>query len=87
MQVLASAHGGNVKIWDTRMATETHHITAHTSSIYSLDWSYTTPDEFTTAAPSALDQTVKIWSLASPREPKGSMRGDHVCRARYVHVS
>jgi hypothetical protein len=35
----------STQVWDTRMTAATAHITAHTSEIRSLHWSYTAPNE------------------------------------------
>eukprot|EP00039_Didymoeca_costata_P021176 m.343679 g.343679 ORF g.343679 m.343679 type:complete len:882 (+) comp23128_c0_seq1:228-2873(+) len=79
---LASAHDGNVKIWDTRMAKASMHYTAHTSKIESLDWSHDDSDEFITSAPS--ENVVKLWSLDNSRENLRTLRVEHVARALYT---
>ena len=75
--LLASAHGGHVRVWDTRMASATANIMAHTSTVYSVDWNPRQPDEFVTTAPNDREQMVKLWSMANPRKPRG-----HVCTAQ-----
>ncbi len=49
--IIATAHDGDVKIWDTRKASmPILYITAHISRIYSLDWSPLNKDLVVTSA-------------------------------------
>ena len=69
---LASAHDGEVKLWDIRKSSHpVQYISAHLSRIYSLDWS---PDHEDSLATSSQDSTVLFWNLASPSKPQGSLR-------------
>ena len=63
---LASAHEGEVKLWDMRNTSgPVHYINAHLSRIYDLDWSY---DQEDCLATSSQDSTVQFWNL-SPSSP------------------
>ena len=63
---LASAHEGEVKLWDMRNTSgPVHYINAHLSRIYDLDWSY---DQEDCLATSSQDSTVQFWNV-SPGSP------------------
>ena len=69
---LASAHEGEVKIWDTRNPSgPVQFINAHLSRIYDIDWSYEQEDSLAT---SSQDSTVQFWNLASPQKSENMIR-------------
>jgi WD40 repeat protein len=81
--ILASAHDGEVRIWDTRK-TDTYvaFITAHFSSISSLDWSPKKSEQLVTCAQ---DSQIKIWDINFPLEFKiKSMTAKPVWKIRYT---
>ena len=58
---LASAHEGEVKLWDTRnTSSPLQFINAHLSRIYDIDWSYEQEDCLAT---SSQDSTVQFWNI------------------------
>ena len=84
--ILASAHDGEVRIWDTRK-TDTYvaFITAHFSSISSLDWSPKKSEQLVTCAQ---DRHIKIWDINMPREFKiTTMTAKPVSKIRYTVLS
>lgn len=59
--MIATAHDGNVKIWDQRNVSHAvEYITAHSNSIQSLDWSYINENQLVTCSQ---DCTVKIFEI------------------------
>ena len=66
--LIATAHDGDVKLWDTRNASVPYmYLTAHISRIYSLDWSYHCKDQLVT---SAQDCFVKFFNVSNPSNSK-----------------
>eukprot|EP00051_Salpingoeca_urceolata_P029437 m.6776 g.6776 ORF g.6776 m.6776 type:complete len:869 (+) comp2726_c0_seq1:82-2688(+) len=81
---IASAHEGNVRIWDLRRMSPTTHITAHMSRISSLDWSYVEPDQLVTCASSTHNQVVRFWDLKAPKHTKTTIRIESVGKALFT---
>ncbi|KAL3859727.1 hypothetical protein ACJMK2_009928 [Sinanodonta woodiana] len=79
----ATAHDGDVRIWDPRKGnTSLVYIAAHLSKIHGLDWN---PFNEYTFATSSQDGTVKFWDFTNPRHDKGMLNsGSPVWRARYT---
>lgn len=66
--LIATAHGGNVKIWDQRKASHPlHYISAHVDSINCLDWSYTNENQLVT---SSRDSIVKFFEINNLKKPE-----------------
>jgi WD40 repeat protein len=66
--LLASAHGGDIRIWDVRRESEPLSlITAHTLPIAGLDWSYTSASQLLSCSQ---DRNVKFWDVEHLNEPK-----------------
>ncbi|XP_014479505.1 PREDICTED: WD repeat-containing protein 59 isoform X2 [Dinoponera quadriceps] len=80
---LATAHDGDVKIWDQRKGNSpVQYITAHLTKIHGLDWC---PFQHNQLATSSQDCTVKIFDIANPRRAEGIMTTNSpVWRARYT---
>ncbi|KAL0478615.1 WD repeat-containing protein [Acrasis kona] len=81
--IIASAHDGEVRIWDIRR-TDTHitFITAHLSTVLSLDWSPKHEDQLVTCGQ---DRQIKIWSYNQPKECKLNVTtAQPVSRVRYT---
>lgn len=69
---LASAHEGEIKLWDIRKAsTPALYMNAHFSKIYSLDFSPHRADQMVS---SSADNSVKVWNVASPRQPENIIK-------------
>jgi len=69
---LASAHDGEVKLWDERrLAAPVLAINAHLSRIYALDWSWDHEDSLVT---SSQDSTVMFWNVSSPGAAEHTMK-------------
>ena len=69
---LASAHDGEIKLWDIRKSSSpVQYINAHLSRIYSLDWSW---DHEDCLATSSQDSTVQFWNLASPSKSENTIK-------------
>lgn len=63
--ILASAHDGDVKIWDMRKGTAPiQYVSAHLAKIHSLDWNPASEQHIVTASQ---DCTVKFFDINSPR--------------------
>jgi len=83
---LASAHEGEVKLWDTRNTSiPIQHISAHLSRIYDIDWSYEQEDMLAT---SSQDSTVQFWNLASPLKSENMIKipGSPVWKLQHTPV-
>ncbi|CAI5726403.1 unnamed protein product [Peronospora farinosa] len=84
---LATAHDGEVRIWDLRAAAErtvspVALITAHMQKIYGLDWHPQRMYELVTCSE---DKTVKFWDVTRPRVCQGTLNtGAPVWRAQYT---
>ncbi|XP_036149984.1 GATOR complex protein WDR59 isoform X3 [Monomorium pharaonis] len=80
---LATAHDGDVKIWDQRKATSpVQYITAHLTKIHGLDWC---PFQQNQLATSSQDCTVKIFDIVNPRRAENILTTNSpVWRARYT---
>ncbi|GAB9465561.1 hypothetical protein Gpo141_00002966 [Globisporangium polare] len=81
---IATAHDGEVRIWDTRASDRTPAvmITAHMQKIYGIDWHPTRMYELVTCSE---DKTVKFWNVTQPRMCQGMLTtGAPVWRARYT---
>lgn len=84
---LATAHDGEVRVWDLRAAGERTvapavQITAHMQKIYGLDWHPQRMYELVTCSE---DKTVKFWDVMQPRVCQGTLTtGAPVWRAQYT---
>ncbi|EEY55524.1 uncharacterized protein PITG_09447 [Phytophthora infestans T30-4] len=84
---LATAHDGEVRVWDLRAAGErtvapAALITAHMQKIYGLDWHPQRMYELVTCSE---DKTVKFWDVTQPRVCQGMLStGAPVWRAQYT---
>ncbi|GLG98684.1 GATOR complex protein WDR59 [Gryllus bimaculatus] len=81
--LLASAHDGEIRLWDQRKGTApVQYIAAHLSKIYSLDWS---PHNENQLATSSQDCTVKFFDITNPRRAESILTTTSpVWRARYT---
>ncbi|KAK9693895.1 WD domain, G-beta repeat [Popillia japonica] len=81
--LLATAHDGDVKLWDQRKGTAPiQYISAHLSKIHGLDWS---PSSETYLATSSQDCTVKFFDTNNPRRPDSVLSTNApVWRARFT---
>ncbi|CAK8685131.1 unnamed protein product [Clavelina lepadiformis] len=62
---LATAHDGNIRIWDIRNGkSPSQYITAHVSKINYLDWSWNTESELASASQ---DTTIRFWDTSEIR--------------------
>ncbi|XP_011330381.2 GATOR complex protein WDR59 isoform X2 [Ooceraea biroi] len=80
---LATAHDGDIKIWDQRKANSpVQYITAHLTKIHGLDWC---PFQQNQLATSSQDCTVKIFDIVNPRRAENILTTNSpVWRARYT---
>ncbi|XP_015109430.1 GATOR complex protein WDR59 isoform X1 [Diachasma alloeum] len=80
---LATAHDGDVKIWDQRKGNSpVQYIAAHLTKIHGLDWC---PFQQNQLATSSQDCTVKIFDITNPRRAEGILTTNSpVWRARYT---
>ncbi|POM72886.1 WD repeat protein, partial [Phytophthora palmivora] len=84
---IATAHDGEVRVWDLRAAGEktvapVAQITAHMQKIYGLDWHPQRMYELVTCSE---DKTVKFWNVTQPRVCQGMLTtGAPVWRAQYT---
>lgn len=63
--LLATAHDGDIKLWDQRKGTAPiQYIAAHLSKIHGLDWN---PNSETQLATSSQDNTVKFFDTSNPK--------------------
>ncbi|PRP84715.1 WD repeat-containing protein 59-like [Planoprotostelium fungivorum] len=78
---LASAHNGEVRIWDIRkVAAPQTFITAHMAKIYGIDWSYHDEGELVTCS-----EDKQFWNTNNNRVCKGTMLpGVSILRAKYT---
>lgn len=66
--VLATAHDGDIKLWDQRKGTAPIlYIAAHLAKIHGLDWN---PHFDTQLATSSQDNTVKFFDINNPKRPE-----------------
>lgn len=81
--LLATAHDGDIRIWDQRKGTAPiQYISAHLAKIHGLDWSQT--HEYQLASCSQ-DGTVKFFDVTNPRCPESIIQtAAPVWRARYT---
>ncbi|XP_065641638.1 GATOR2 complex protein WDR59 isoform X2 [Hydra vulgaris] len=81
--LFASAHDGDVRIWDIRNGNNPLvYIAGHLSKIHGLDWSPQNESQFVTASN---DSTVKFWNINSPLQSQGSINtGSPVWKARFT---
>ncbi|XP_075212964.1 WD repeat domain 59 [Lycorma delicatula] len=81
--LLATAHNGDIKLWDQRKGTApVQYITAHLANIHGLDWS---PNHENQLATSSQDCTVKFFDITNPRRPENMLTAPSpVWRARYT---
>ncbi|XP_065163730.1 GATOR2 complex protein WDR59 [Atheta coriaria] len=81
--LLATAHDGDIKLWDRRKGTApVLYISAHLAKIYGLDWNPHVETQLTT---SSQDNTVKFFDISSPKKPEYILNTSApVWRARYT---
>ncbi|XP_076318578.1 WD repeat domain 59 isoform X2 [Tachypleus tridentatus] len=81
--LLATAHEGDIRLWDPRKGTSpVQYIAAHLSKIYGLDWS---PSQEYQLASCSQDFSVKFWDVTNPRKVESNLvTGSPVWRARYT---
>ncbi|XP_059471344.1 GATOR complex protein WDR59 isoform X2 [Neocloeon triangulifer] len=81
--ILASAHDGDVKIWDQRKGTAPfQYVSAHLAKIHSLDWNPNSENHLVT---SSQDCTVKFFDVNSPRRAESVLTFSFpVWRARHA---
>ncbi|XP_026282882.1 GATOR complex protein Wdr59 isoform X2 [Frankliniella occidentalis] len=81
--LLATAHDGDIKLWDQRKGTApVVYISAHLAKIHGLDWSPLHEDQLAT---SSQDGTVKLFDITNPRKAEGLFTTTlPVWRARYT---
>jgi len=69
---LATAHEGEVKLWDVRQSkSPVQYINAHLSRIYDMDWSNDDENHLVTTGQ---DLTVKFWNIASPNKAENVIK-------------
>ncbi|KAG7207480.1 hypothetical protein KM043_009113 [Ampulex compressa] len=80
---LATAHDGDIKIWDQRKGNSpVQYIAAHLTKIHGLDWC---PFQQNQLATSSQDCTVKIFDIGNPRRAENILTTNSpVWRARYT---
>ncbi|KAL1490396.1 hypothetical protein ABEB36_013102 [Hypothenemus hampei] len=81
--IFASAHDGDIKVWDQRKCNyPLQYVSAHLSKIYGLDWS---PHAEQQIASASEDHTVRFFDTSNPRKPDMILTtGSPVWRARYT---
>ncbi|XP_076242534.1 WD repeat domain 59 isoform X2 [Calliopsis andreniformis] len=81
--ILATAHDGDIKIWDQRKGNSPmQYIAAHLTKIHGLDWC---PFQQNQLATSSQDCTVKIFDISNPRRAESILTTNSpVWRARYT---
>ncbi|XP_037051412.1 GATOR complex protein Wdr59 [Bradysia coprophila] len=81
--LLATAHDGDLRIWDQRMGScPIQYITAHLSRIHGINWSHYYETHLTTASQ---DGTVKYFDINNPRRAERIITtSSPVWRARYT---
>lgn len=69
---LASAHEGEIKLWDIRASkSPVQYINAHLSRIYDMDWSHEDENHLVSASQ---DMTVKYWNISNPGKAEGIIK-------------
>lgn len=81
--ILATAHEGDIKIWDQRKGTAPiQYISAHVAKIHGLDWS---PKSENHICSSSQDNTVKFFDITNPRRTEYVLTTNSpVWRARHT---
>lgn len=81
--LIATAHCGDVKIWDQRKTSHSlHYITAHHNNIRCLDWSYTNENQLVTCSQ---DCTVKFFEINNLKKTENILNTvTPVWRAKYT---
>ncbi|GFG32156.1 hypothetical protein Cfor_09334, partial [Coptotermes formosanus] len=81
--LLATAHDGDIKLWDQRKGTApVQYIAAHLAKIHGLDWSPAHENQLATASQ---DCTVKFFDITNPRRAESILTtSSPVWRARYT---
>lgn len=81
--LIATAHSGDVQIWDQRHVKHPiHYITAHVNSIHCLDWSYTNENQLVTCSQ---DCTVKFFEINNLKKAENVLNTvTPVWRAKYT---
>jgi len=81
---LATAHEGEVKLWDTRTSkSPVQYINAHLSRIYDMDWS---PDDENHIVTTGQDSTVKYWNISNPNKAENVIRVQNTPAWRVAHT-
>ncbi|KAF2074004.1 hypothetical protein CYY_004680 [Polysphondylium violaceum] len=81
--VLASAHEGNLKIWDLRADNKEFSTTVHSSKVYGIDWSPHVENEIMTCSQ---DKSIKIWNYPTAKPKQIITTGHPVLRAKYLPI-
>ena len=69
---LATAHEGEVKLWDIRTSkSPVQYINAHYSRIYDMDWSHDDENHLVTTSQ---DHTVKFWNISNPSKAESIIK-------------
>lgn len=81
--LIATAHSGDVQIWDERHGKHPiHYFTAHANSIHCLDWSYTNKNQLVTCSQ---DCTVKFFEINNLKKTENILNTiTPVWRAKYT---
>ncbi|KAJ8920742.1 hypothetical protein NQ315_004881 [Exocentrus adspersus] len=81
--LVATAHEGDIKIWDQRKGTApVQYVAAHLAKIYGLDWSPTLENQICS---SSQDNTVKFFDISNPRRSDYTLTTNApVWRARHT---
>ncbi|KAI8802649.1 hypothetical protein BJ742DRAFT_832208 [Cladochytrium replicatum] len=80
--ILASSHDTELRVWDKRKGAKYISITAHTSKIYGIDWSWDDENAIITCS---RDKNIKFWDIHQSRTPQGTINTHYpVWRARFT---
>ncbi|XP_071448176.1 GATOR2 complex protein WDR59 isoform X2 [Hetaerina americana] len=82
--LIASAHDGDIRLWDRRKSSSPlHYITAHVGEIHDLDWSAIRESELVTCG--GQDCSVRFFDVWRPENPKAFLAtASPVWRARHA---
>lgn len=80
--LLATAHDGDLRIWDQRKGSCPLYITAHNARVHGINWSHRQETHLTTASQ---DGSVKYFDINNPRSLERMIKTNSpVWRARYT---
>lgn len=80
--LLATAHGGDLKVWDQRKPSHPlHYISAHLNTIHCLDWSYTNEHQLATSSQNNIVKFFEINNLKNGEKDLDTV--NPVSRAKY----